>query len=77
MSINNIFCGEIRKYYTDTPSYLELCRITRNLIWDRQKAGPNSGMVLFSRGLNKCVQRELAVPRTARGVQTLNYRLPM
>ena len=48
------FCGEVRKYYADTHSYLELCRITRKSHLGQAKAGLNSGVVLFSSGLNPC-----------------------
>ena len=46
------FYGEIRKYYANTPFYLELCRIRRKMHLGLAKAGLNFGVILLSSGHN-------------------------
>ena len=53
MSTNNIFFVEKQeKFYTETHTYLELCRIKIKTHLGLAKAGLDSGVVLFSSGLN-------------------------
>ena len=54
MRTHNIFFfffEKYEKYYIDTPSYMELCRITRKPDLGLETAGLHSGVVLFSSGL--------------------------
>ena len=53
MRTHNIFLWRYKKKkYAYTPSYLELCRITRKTHLGLENAGLNRGVVLFSSGFN-------------------------
>ena len=52
MNTHICFRREIRKYYANTPSYQELCTITRKTHLKLAKAGLTNRVVLFTSGLN-------------------------